>query len=495
MSGEAPQQSEPRRPVLPLLDAPWRSRVILAAALPALVLLGGLIAGRYTLAAGDQPAKLAGQVEPGRAHAWLATFQERYGFRERGSQAHAEAPPFIRDALLAAGAVDARLQPERPDLVNVLARIPGRDPSVSVVVGAHHDVVPGAPGAIDDGGAIAAIVEAARVLAAADPPPACDVVLAIFDGEEYGDLGSKAYVQRLGDAGRARVKAAVAVELVGWTEDQLVVHTIPHGFAWDAEGIAPAWLPAAVRTAAGQGGVVVGLGDPIVATWYQPTIRVLGVRTGSDAGAFLERGIPACMLTGSALTNFYAGYHRPSDSMERVSAERLDDAARAIAAAAIELAALPPERATRDLGEPYLVLGDDTLGRAALTLLGLSVLLPLGLAGWRLGAARRSGPCVAFFVAGGALAILSALADVLGLVLGVPLCWTAALAACLGRGAGWTLLAGRGVLWVELLLVAAASAMFGFRWHGEPVATALTCVVCVAGVLAGTTLKRAQRRS
>ena len=81
-------------------------------------------------------------------------------------------------------------------------------------------------------------------------------------------------------------EAALAVELVGWKRDSLVVHTIPYGFGWDAEGIAPAWVPESVRAGAHEAGVEVGLGDPLISPWYQAGIRVQKVITGSDAGAY-----------------------------------------------------------------------------------------------------------------------------------------------------------------------------------------------------------------
>ena len=114
-----------------------------------------------------------------------------------------------------------------------------------------HDTVPDAPGAIDDGGAVAAIVEAARALALG-PPPACDIEVCIFDLEEKGLVGSKAYLSHRGAADRDAIRAALAVELVGWREDHLVLQTLPYGFAHTAAGVPPAWVPGAVRAAAGE---------------------------------------------------------------------------------------------------------------------------------------------------------------------------------------------------------------------------------------------------
>lgn len=310
----------------------------------------------------------------------------------------------------------------------MLARIPGRDRSRRVVLAAHHDVVAGAPGAIDDGGAIAAILAAARSLHAG-PPPACDVQLCVFDGEERGLLGSKAHLARQGAEGRAGLKAAVAVELVGWREDRLLVHTIPHGFAWNAPGIAPAWLAATVRRAADWADAPVGLGDPYASPWVQATVRLLQLGTGSDAGAYSARGLPAVMLSGSALTNFYEAYHLPGDAMDQVDPARLDDAARVLAAAAVELAALPADSAPPRLGTAYLTLGSRTLGAWTLRAIGLLAAMALVVAG----AVRqlRGVGQAATFVAAAALAGLAAIPSVVGVLVVTPMALSAVAAPAL----------------------------------------------------------------
>jgi acetylornithine deacetylase/succinyl-diaminopimelate desuccinylase-like protein len=458
------------------------------------VALGLLAGGPSRSGSAAASAAAAAKIEAGRAFAWLDELQARYPARRRGSVAHREAPAFIASALVAAGAVDVRLErlpaTASNDAVNVLGRVPGVDGSQRVVLAAHHDVVPGAPGAIDDGGAIAAIFEAVRALAAG-PPPACDVEVAIFDLEELGLVGSRAHLRALAakdpDA-RARVRAALAVELVGWREDALVVHTIPWGFATRAEGVPPAWVPVAVRAAAKDAGVTVGLGDPLVSPWYQATVRVLGLNTGSDADAYLAAGVPACLLTGSSLTNFYTSYHRPTDDMTQVDAARLDDAARAIAAAAHELAGLPQDVvARRALGDAYVVLGLRTLSRGWLTLVGLLAAAPVVAAALGLRAAeRRVAAALALGVAL-ALASVALLASPFGLSILGPLGLGVAAAATLRRVRP-ALYAGLFVALLEPLLIGAGAASFGFRWQGGPLETWVTLAGALAAVALGSAL-------
>jgi hypothetical protein len=77
---------------------------------------------------------------------------------------------------------------------NVVARLPGRDPSRAVLLVAHYDSVPTAAGAADDGSGVAALLETARALRSG-PPPRNDIIFLFTDGEERGLLGSQAFLQ------------------------------------------------------------------------------------------------------------------------------------------------------------------------------------------------------------------------------------------------------------------------------------------------------------
>ncbi len=464
----------------PPLSPVWRRRVIGTAAATLIAFAIGWVAGAPPSQPVSRIQSATRQLVPGRAHAWLAELQRRYPERRRGSKALRESAPFIRDALRSAGAQDVRLQHLKQGarrLVNILGRIPGRDRNQTVVLAAHYDVVPGAPGAIDDGGAIAAILEAVRALSAG-PPPSHDILIAIYDGEEEGLVGSKAHLASMTQSKRAQIRAAMAVELVGWTEDKLVVHTIPYGFAWDAQGIAPEWLPAAVRRSAALAGVPVGLGDPYISPWYQGTVRLMGVKTGSDAGAFLEAGIPSCMLTGSALTNFYSGYHTHEDGMAQVSSEQLDRAALAISGAALGMTETPTAQATAQLGGTYLMLGNRTLHRPALTIVGLLAALSVLLAAIGFGRPVASTLLLLLAVVLAGLAIVGGVA---GLVVGAPLGVAVALATCLVRRVRWVLYPGFASLFAQVALLVSAILSFGFRMRGSQVEWALSLALLLFG--------------
>jgi hypothetical protein len=93
-----------------------------------------------------------------------------------------------------------------PEGTNVLGLIPGGDRADEfVILGAHYDhlgtecpsVAAGddvCNGAGDNAAGVAAVLEVGRALAADDEPPSRSVILAFWDAEEDGLLGSAAYV-------------------------------------------------------------------------------------------------------------------------------------------------------------------------------------------------------------------------------------------------------------------------------------------------------------
>src|SRR4029450_10016363 len=91
------------------------------------------------------------------------------------------------------------------EAANVVARLPGSDPRLRdeyVVLSAHLDHLGiGDPGdgdaiyngAYDNASGVAALLEAARVLAAAKPRPRRSVLLLGVSGEERGRLGAERF--------------------------------------------------------------------------------------------------------------------------------------------------------------------------------------------------------------------------------------------------------------------------------------------------------------
>jgi len=80
-------------------------------------------------------------------------------------------------------------------VVNVLARLRGTENTKALLLVAHYDSVPTAPGASDDGAAVAAILETLRALKTG-PALRNDVICLFTDGEEVGLFGAKAFVDK-----------------------------------------------------------------------------------------------------------------------------------------------------------------------------------------------------------------------------------------------------------------------------------------------------------
>ena len=100
---------------------------------------------------------------------------------------------------------------------NVIAELPGTDPALKnevVLIGAHLDSWHSATGATDNADAVAAMIEAMRMLKAVGVQPRRTIRIALWGGEEEGLLGSKAYVEKhlKGDA-NAAARDAIAVYL------------------------------------------------------------------------------------------------------------------------------------------------------------------------------------------------------------------------------------------------------------------------------------------
>lgn len=175
------------------------------------------------------------------------------------------------------------------------------DEEPHVVVVAHLDTVPVAPGAEDNASGISVLLELARMAAAA--PPELPVRFIAFGAEEPrgpGDalhhFGSQQHVEDLSRAERRAIKGVVALDRVGVRASYVPVCSAR------ASGND---LRADVRAAARKADV--------------PT-RGCGGNTTSDHWSYVKVGIPGIRL-GSIP---YAGYHSPGDTPDVVDRRQLD---------------------------------------------------------------------------------------------------------------------------------------------------------------------------
>lgn len=98
---------------------------------------------------------------------------------------------------------------------NVIAESPGGDPNHVVVIGAHLDSVPRGPGINDNGSGSATILEIAETYAAQDREPRNKLRFMWYSAEEFGLLGSDAYVDSLSLAQRDQIELMLNFDMVG----------------------------------------------------------------------------------------------------------------------------------------------------------------------------------------------------------------------------------------------------------------------------------------
>jgi hypothetical protein len=181
------------------------------------------------------------------------------------------------------------------DVVNVVARLPGRDPDApAIMLSSHYDSVPQGRGAADDGTAVATLLETARALGSSGSSGRLrrDVLFVFTDGEELGLLGARALVTRPGFA--RTIEADLNFEARG-------THGAVTMFATSKDN--GALIDALARSAP----------RPVANSLTSALAAALPNDT--DATAFAEAGIPNL---GFALADGLEHYHRYTDDPEHL---------------------------------------------------------------------------------------------------------------------------------------------------------------------------------
>ncbi len=238
---------------------------------------------------------------------------------------------------------------------NLIIEFPGRDlPKEVLIIGAHFDAAPGAPGADDNGTGTAALLELTRVLK--DRPLRRTVRLIFFNLEEIGLKGSAEYVRKnraKWAAGEETVIGMVSLEMLGYFTDKPNsqrspippidgVFDPPTVGDFIAIGTTKKHAPFSKRLDEEMRRAAPGL--KTVAPDFLPDLPLTPPDLmRSDNGPFLWAGLPAVMLTDTS--NFRnPNYHRPTDTIETIDPERFTLVVRGLAGA-IEAIAEPAEEA------------------------------------------------------------------------------------------------------------------------------------------------------
>lgn len=98
---------------------------------------------------------------------------------------------------------------------NVIAETPGGDPNRVIVAGAHLDSVPRGPGINDNGSGSGALLEIAETFAAQERVPRNKLRFMWFGAEEFGLLGSRAYVNDLSPLERDQIELMLNFDMIG----------------------------------------------------------------------------------------------------------------------------------------------------------------------------------------------------------------------------------------------------------------------------------------
>lgn len=177
------------------------------------------------------------------------------------------------------------------DVVNVIAKRPGANPTGTLVAATHYDSVPAGPGVADAGASVAALMQIAESITRG-APARNDIVFLITDGEERNLLGAKAFVDEHPLAGD--VAAVVNLESRGSSGLSFLFETSENN-GW----LVDSYLRTATR--------------PATSSLFYEVYRRLPNDT--DLTVFKEAGWPGL---GFAFIDGYADYHTPNDSLERL---------------------------------------------------------------------------------------------------------------------------------------------------------------------------------
>lgn len=351
--------------------------------------------------------------------------------------------------------------------VNLRARLPAQAPSAArVLLMAHYDSHPDAPGAGDDGAAVAAMLECLRALAP-QGPRRNTLEFLLTDGEEAGLLGAAAYVETPGALDG--LACVFNFEGRGNHGPAILFESGPDDRSWIAAYAACAPRP---------------LGSSLGPAVYEL------LPNDTDFTLFKQRGIPGLNF---AWVGGGSAYHRPADAPEHLDRRALQHhgetmlgLARHLGDADLQSIASGRGRATFFTLPGNLFVhypGHWDLPIAALATLAVLASIAAGLRAERFsGAGMLMGLFATPFAAAVAAAILAATAQAVRLLAGVL---TPAQAVAQGNGPSstWLLV---GLVFAGIALAALAARRLGPRTRQGLAAGALlswATLACLSAAL------------
>ncbi|MFF4324807.1 M28 family metallopeptidase [Streptomyces sp. NPDC001568] len=223
--------------------------------------------------------------------------------------------------------LDIRELRENRKTFNVVAETKGGDENNTVFLGAHLDSVAAGPGINDNGSGSAGILQVAQRLASQQAKVKNKVKFAWWSAEEYGLLGSEAYVASLTEAQKKQIKLYLNFDMIGSPNAAYFVYD---GDDSDATGAGPG--------PEGSAQLEKGITDFLDSKNIPHEGTDFSGR--SDYGPFIEVGIPsggtftgaegikspeqAAKFGGQAGVAYDVNYHGKGDDITNIDQKALD---------------------------------------------------------------------------------------------------------------------------------------------------------------------------
>ncbi|MET9603969.1 M28 family metallopeptidase [Streptomyces sp. NPDC006512] len=223
--------------------------------------------------------------------------------------------------------LDIRELRENRKTYNVIAETKGGDENNTVFLGAHLDSVAAGPGINDNGSGSAGILQVAQRLASQQTKIKNKVKFAWWSAEEYGLLGSEAYVASLTEAQKKQIKLYLNFDMIGSPNAAYFVYD---GDDSDATGAGPG--------PEGSAQLEKGITDFLDSKNIPHEGTDFSGR--SDYGPFIEVGIPsggtftgaegikspeqAAKFGGQAGVAYDVNYHGKGDDITNIDQKALD---------------------------------------------------------------------------------------------------------------------------------------------------------------------------
>lgn len=196
-------------------------------------------------------------------------------------------------------------------MANVLGVIPGERTDEYVVVGAHFDhlgtdeTLAGDKiynGADDNASGVSAVIQIARAFVASGEKPLRTVIIALWDGEEKGLLGSRYFTENCPFIGQ--IKGYLNFDMIGRNNKPEQPRHVVYFYTASHPDFGQ-WL----KDDIGHYGLKL---EPDYRAWDKPT-------GGSDNASFAVKGIPIIWYH----TDGHPDYHQPSDHADRLNWEKV----------------------------------------------------------------------------------------------------------------------------------------------------------------------------